>query len=187
MTNLVTLFCAILTDLRAKIGAHLGRDRTYQAILTQAWARIGRTAQRFQRLYDRWQNGTLPEPRPSRAGQPRPARPARAYFPRRRAWLATTTDHHVRGHASQLAHLLARPDFGDFLAAVPRAGRLLRPLCHMLGIDVPAPILRPAKPRNPCPRPEPPPAAPARHGKYTPAQIRRYRPGRIPKPNPNAS
>ncbi|MCC6718081.1 MAG: hypothetical protein IT555_09360 [Acetobacteraceae bacterium] len=179
MPNLVTLFCAILADLRAAIGTHLGRDRTYEAWLALAWQRIGRMSQRFQRLYHRWQAGTLPKPRPSRAGQSRPERPKPPYFPRHHAWLAAKTDHNVRSLASQLTHLLARPDLDDFLKAAPQAGRILRPLCHMLGIEPPAPAILPAKPRAPRTRPESPPSAPVHHGKYTPAQIRKYRPGRI--------
>ena len=186
MPTLATLFCAILADLRAKIGAHLGRDRTHETLLTLAWLRIGRMSQRFQRLYHRWQAGILPRPRPSRAGQTRPARAKTPYFPRRHAWLAANTDHHVRGHASQLAHLLARPDMEEFLRAAPQAGRILRPLCRMLGIAVPAPLVLPAKPRPPRHRPERPPPAPVHHGKYTPSQLRRYSPGRMPKSHPKA-
>ena len=36
--------------------------------------------------------------------------------------------------ASQLRHLLRDAEFAAFLAAAPQAGRLLRPLCRMLGI-----------------------------------------------------
>ncbi|MCC6719563.1 MAG: hypothetical protein IT555_16905 [Acetobacteraceae bacterium] len=192
MPIFITLLCAILTDLRAAIGAHLGRDRTHQALLTEAWARIGRMSRRLQTLYSRWQAGTLPRLRPSRAGQSvtgqsRTDPPARAYFPRGHAWLASHADHHVRGHASQLAHLLARPDAEAFLAAVPRAGRILRPLCRMLGIAVPAPIALPPRPRKPRPRPRPAPRQPPRHGKYTPAQLRHYRPGRIPRRSPGSA
>jgi hypothetical protein len=32
---------------------------------------------------------------------------------------------------------MATPEMQDFLRAVPQASRLLRPLCHILGIDPP--------------------------------------------------
>ncbi|MCC6716387.1 MAG: hypothetical protein IT555_00740 [Acetobacteraceae bacterium] len=191
MSSLATLFANILTGLRAAIGAHLGRDRTRADLFMLAWARIGRAAQRFQRLFDRWQAGALPRPRPSRAGRPGTKR-EKPHFPTGRAWLVAAVGYQAAGHASQLQHFLARPDLADFLAAAPQAGRILRPLCRMLGLTPPAMLALPIRPQPQAPQPQAPqphasrpppgetPTAP-RHGKYTPAQIRRYRPGRMPK------
>ena len=67
--------------------------------------------------------------------------------------------------ASQLNHLIESPDFKDFLAAAPQAARLLRPLCHILGIapHLALPI-RPRPPRIRPPHPAPqPPAPPSPH------------------------
>jgi hypothetical protein len=55
------------------------------------------------------------------------------------------------GYASQLNHLLAEPEAAALLAASPQAARILRPLCHLLGI-------RPAS-VPPLPRRERPAAA----------------------------
>ena len=156
METIATLFSAILLGMRAALAPHVDRDPARTPFLLLAWTRLGRAATRFQSLFTRWQSGTLPAPIKPRAGQPRAAR-ARPYFPAGRAWLAGSTDHHVRGRASQLEHLLAHPDMLAFLAAAPQAGRILRPLCHMLGIDPPAMLRLP--PRPVCVRPKPPRAA----------------------------
>jgi len=62
---------------------------------------------------------------------------------------------------SSLQHWMAHPEFRPFLAAAPQTGRILRPLCRLLGIeaspDVPAELNLP----NPPPfRPAPPPPPP---------------------------
>ena len=179
METLATLLTAILTGMRAALAPHVNRDRARTAILLCAWTRIGRAASRFQALFARWQSNTLPTPRPARAARPTETQ-QKPYFPAGRAWLAGTTDHHVRGHASQLQHLLDHPDMPKFLAAAPQAGRILRPLCHMLGITMPAALLprsrmKPSrrKPAN-SPRPKPAPVPP----------LRPLHPQRRPRPMP---
>ena len=79
-----------------------------------------------------------------------------------------------------LSNFLHRDDMPAFLAAVPRAGRLLRPLCHMLGVAPPEFLKlpsRPRKPRTPKPRPQY-----GHGGKYPRLNPYRYSPGRIPTP-----
>ena len=39
------------------------------------------------------------------------------------------------GYGSQLAALLAEPELQALLLAAPAAGRILRPLCRMLGVE----------------------------------------------------
>jgi len=159
MSIIPTLFASIIAGLRAAVAVYAVRDRVRQAELTLAWYRIGRAAARFAALFARWQSATLPLSRPSRAGRASTPRP-RPYFPTGRAWLAGNR-HEVCGFASQLNHFLARPDLADFLAAAPQAGRILRPLCHMLGLDPPEKLRLPQRPRRPRPRPATvPPASP---------------------------
>ncbi len=160
METLATLLTAVLKGMRLALGPYVNSAKT--PVLRLAYDRIARAAIRFQSLFARWQTNTLPTPRPSHAGQPYTPRP-KPYFPTRHAWLAGSTDHHVRGRASQLEHLLARPDMAEFLTAVPQAGRILRPLCHMLGINLPAVLLLPptlaregGQPRQPKPTREKP-------------------------------
>jgi hypothetical protein len=122
--------------------------------------RLGTAVRRFARLYALWQAGRLPPLRPARArpaAGPTPAapHPPRPRLSRARAWLVHRGGHHAAAARCQLETWLARPDLPDFLAAVPRAGRYLRPLAHMLGADLP-PLLRLA-PRPPRPRRARPP------------------------------
>ena len=171
MNILVTHLRAIMTGLRAAIAAHAARpyadaglaprpitpelraapSQPPAAIFVLIWSYIGRTAARLERLITLWQAGTLPTPQTPRPRAPNsPSQPAKPRLPRGRAWLAAAAGYQTRGHASQLNHLLARPDFENFAAAVPQAARLLRPLCHMLGI---APhFARPPRARTPRPR-----------------------------------
>ena len=144
MEHMVITLIAILSGMRAALAPHVNHHTPRTPIFLTAWTRIGRAATRLTTLFTRWKNNTLPAPRAPSAPRKTPA-PKKPYFPAGQAWLAKRTDHHVRGHASQLQHLLARPDMAEFLTAVPQAGRILRPLCHMLGIEPPAQIRPPPR------------------------------------------
>ncbi len=148
METLATLLTAVLKGMRLALGPYVNSAQT--PVLRLAYDRIARAATRFQALFTRWQTNTLPTTR-NRPAQSRQRAP-KPYFPAGRAWLAGSTDHHVRGRASQLEHLLSHPDMPKFLAAAPQAGKILRPLCHMLGITMP-PTLLPS-PRPPRQEPE---------------------------------
>lgn len=210
MPNIAASFTLILTGLRAAIGAFLSRQTSSQAVVwlgtqayvpvpprpataaiptetwTLAWTRLGRMIARFTRLYARWQSDTLPKPRPPRPGRAtRPATPRlpTPRLPTRRAWIVASVGHHAAGHASQLETLLATPEATEFLTAVPQAGRILRPLCRMLGLTPPACLRLPERPRPPHqkpraePRAAPPPHPPARPlPAYVRAAVRAWKP-----------
>jgi hypothetical protein len=55
--------------------------------------------------------------------------------PRKQGWLLALVPYEAAGFASQLTHLLQDPDMKRHLAATPRLGRALWPLCRMLGMD----------------------------------------------------
>ena len=167
MPNLATTFALILTGLQAAIAPLAARDWSRPALLVRVWSRLSHASVRFERLFTRWREGTLPAPRPSRAGQPttraqkKPGVPAGPVVPGGRAWLVVMV-RETAGFASQLQHLLlTNPDIADFLAACPQAGRILRPLCHMLGIPRP-PALPAPPPRPPRARKAKPPTRPAK-------------------------
>jgi hypothetical protein len=146
----------ILTDLRAVLAARAAKDRALSALLALVWTRLYRMATRFERLVARWRAGTLPSPRPSRAGQPRKHTP-KPNFPSAPAWLVARVGYTAAAYGSQLQHALTDPEFADFLATVPQAGRILRPLCRMLGVELPAPLRREPRPRPARPKPPPKP------------------------------
>ena len=80
--------------------------------------------------------------------------PQKLFRARSRAWAGARV-FELRGYASPLSHLLANPGMAPFLAACPQAGRLLRPLCHAIGADLPPCLMPVARPRLQRP-PRPP-------------------------------
>jgi hypothetical protein len=69
-------------------------------------------------------------------------------LPRRFGWLVQQVPQ-AAPFGSQLQHLLTDPEMAAVLANTPRLGRVLRPLCHMLGV-LPAPgQIPPPSPRTP--------------------------------------
>ncbi len=83
--------------------------------------------------------------------------------------------------ASQLQHLLAEPEMAALIAAAPQMGRILRPLCRMLGVRPPPGLRAPPPARAPAPAS---PAAAAVRALDTapraPPAMRRARPAKIP-------
>ncbi len=195
MPSLPQHLAGIVASLCAAMFWRRGHAR-HGSLLFHLEAYLARLAARFERLYLRWQAGTLPRPRapkahpplagasdaepPTRAARPRTP-PIRPPVPRAHAFISRIVPDGW-AIACQLEAMLARPDCAEFLAAVPRAGRLLRPLCRLIGTPLPPALALPPRRRKPRPRPEPAPRPPERHGKYSPRQILRYRPGRIPRP-----
>ncbi len=167
MKSFITLFNALIDSLKATVGPIRPRDAAHAMLLRGAWGYFGRLARRIDRLFARWQAGTLPKPR---APRPRAARiapaapPTYPRMPNRNAWYARDSrEGRIRG--TQLHHLLLTPpEFPAFLAAAPQLGRLLRPLCRMLdapllpALALPSrpPKPRPVKPRLTKPRPAKP-------------------------------
>ncbi len=151
MTTLATIFRAILTDLQKVIAPFANNDPTL--FLLRIYHHISRTMVRFEKLVAHWRAGTLPKqckPRPGRPSHPR----ATPRFPTGYAWLIRSVDHYnARCHASQLQHFLATTEFIQFLAEVPRANRILRPLAKSLGIQMPGDPPRPYP--KPAPKPKP--------------------------------
>ena len=176
METLAAHFTYVITSLRAVIAAVASKNHARIPLLMALWSRVGRMSQRFERLYLRWQTGTLPKPRASRAGRPRSEKPReKSPFPSRRAWLLTSTRETAAAHG-QLEYFLTQPGLADFLAAVPQAARILRPLCQMLG--------------NACPmlgtldanEPRPPRVRPIRARSIRAARPKSPKPPRPPKP-----
>jgi hypothetical protein len=123
------------------------------------WNRTGRAVRRVAALFQAWQAGTLkpqaaPRPKsPTTPEAPPEPRPAPLRLPRAFAWLNLRVPEVVPA-AGMLDLLLQEPELRRFATEVPRAGRLLRPLCHALGIRPPAELQLPPRPRHPRkPRP----------------------------------
>jgi hypothetical protein len=126
-------------------------------LLILIWTRLRRLAARFNTL-------ARPAcPAPSRNPTPRPARTrpnAPCPLPRGFAWLLRLVPESACGGAG-LRSFLAEPETLALLETRPELGRVLRPLCRMLGLRLPAilrlPARRPSRAATPDPIHNPPP------------------------------
>ena len=161
MLSIAARFTSFLADLRVAVAAHAPRDPQRAVLFGLLWGRLGRMASRFETLFAKWQAGALPKPRKPRANPQRTRRPT-PRLPQRRAWLLAEPEIFRLAAAacrSRLEHLFTDPAMAAFLQAAPQAGRILRPLCHMLGAESPLPL--PPRPRPAAKPRQPPPARPA--------------------------
>ncbi len=165
-------FARVIDLLCRAIAAHSAGAPRVRPLLLLVWSRLRRMAVRFARLAARVQAGAPPatRPRPARSGPP--PKP----LPRGFAWLVRLVPA-TAASAAQLQHLLADPEMAALIAAAPQAGRILRPLCRMLGIRPPPGLSRPP-PAAPAA-----PSRPAATGRAPPPASPRDRPPR-PPPDP---
>ncbi|MCU4160256.1 hypothetical protein AiwAL_09050 [Acidiphilium sp. AL] len=143
------------------------------------WNRLRFIAARFKAIASAPRYATPPRrrartrpPAPPREPEPAPApsepaspEPEALRLPRRFAWLLAPLPE-SRTAASQLRFFLGDPRVAAMIEADPRFGRLLRPLCHSLGIR-PPPCLciarspNPSEPAAPEPRTNTAPETPS--------------------------
>ena len=132
-------FTTVLTGLQAAIAVVAARERVLTVLLVAVWGRIGRISARLERLIAQWRAGTLPAPRAQRGRVPGASgSKPRSSLPTTPAWLLVAV-REAAPFGTRLEELLSEAECEAFLAAAPQARRLLRPLCRMLGIGVPAP------------------------------------------------
>ena len=151
--TLVSRFAWMMEWLSKMMAAEAHARRVDGPVTVAAWARFQRLGQRFAALAAQWQAGTLPEAKPMRvrAAVVRVAKPRvpgliswgvnwfRKLFPDTATPLAGGLNQLVEGDA----------DVKALAAATPEAGRILRPMCHMVGLKVPAYLRLPKRPRGP--------------------------------------
>ena len=125
--------------------------------------RLGRLARRFSRLATLVATGQCRNATPRKARRsatdPDPDPPAApplstpVRLPQRFGWLGLHLPE-ARGHGAQLAHMLSDPEMVALIAAAPaQAGRILRPLCRILGVPLPPTLKCPRSPRATGARP----------------------------------
>jgi hypothetical protein len=152
LTHIVAVIRAAIGLLNPPVTARESHARMLQML----YNRVGRAARLLARLYDLWRQNRLPVPRPSRARTPKaaptgetaPALPHIPPIPRAKGWFVNAGRHHAGLAHFQLNAFLAREDVAEFLAAVPQAGRYLRPLCRLLAVPQPAFLALPPRPRR---------------------------------------
>ena len=137
-------------------------------VIVLIWGRLRRMAARFAAA------AIIPaaprrasSPARSRPAPSRPGAEARPRLPGGFGWLIRLSPA-AACHGGQLQRLLADPEMAALLAATPRMGRLLRPLCRMLAVKPPPGLLAPTnRARRPATR-----AAPGEAATPAPSPIR---------------
>ena len=157
-------FAAIIRALCGGLAGRYARPNNFpQPLFVALHTFLSSRIRRFASLVARVRAGTIrirpPRPRLLRSGSARPPRPPAYYLSHRRGWLLPVIPGAI-AYASQLNHLLAQPDMAELIARAPTLGRLLRPLAHMLAMDLPAALQRPAPVRAARPKPEKPKPTP---------------------------
>src|SRR6185312_16220101 len=164
-TGLMAAFAGLIAAITWGLGDSLERQRRFG--WGEAWlvpladvlrGYLATTLARFTALHASFLAGTLPAPRPASA-RPTSDRPHRERRPPAIPPGPVLIEYGMRAYDLDLGRLLNDPEMRDFLAAVPQAGRLLRPLWRRLTTEELPEILRlPPRPRKPRP---PRPAQPA--------------------------
>jgi len=145
--------------------AALGMWRVEPKPAMVLYNRISGIFGRIERMLVRFRAGRLWRVTQKGAAQRRSAlRTPAIALPRRFGWLVQAGGHQAAGFGLQLQTVLNTPEMTALLAASPQAGRILRPLCRALAMEVPgvseaprqrANAGRPKRPRKPRPKPEP--------------------------------
>ncbi len=154
-TNLSERLATVLGGLRDIAALHAGRNWALIPVTLLFSAYLGSVIRRFTALAARLADGPL-RTRPPRPAHSRPAGqqgPRKSRLPGRFAWVVDWLGYHAAGRGSQLRYLLTEDaEMAALLAASPQGGRILRPLCRMMGI-APTPDLPPSlfPPRDPKP------------------------------------
>jgi hypothetical protein len=144
-------FARIMEGLCRAVAAGGGNGGLTGVLVILLWGRLRRMAARFASVAARLRAGTLcaaaPRPRAA-APRARPRRPGTLRLSRGFASLLRQVPQ-ASFAGSQLQHLLADPEMAVLLNAAPQLGRILRPLCRMLGVR-PAPGAIPPPPPRPA-------------------------------------
>jgi hypothetical protein len=156
-SSLANRLSPAIDALCATIAHHAARHRALASLMLLVWSRLRRLLTRLDRLATRWQTGAL---RPTRPGG-KPGTTPHSRIPTGHAWLVRLVPPAAQ-FAPQVEALLHDPELASLLQAAPQAGRLLRPLCRMLGIDPPSSLRLPPRPPRAKPAAEPPGEPPPR-------------------------
>ena len=125
----------ILRGLLAAIGG-FGLDAVRALVL---YRRIGGLAGRIERMLMRFRAGRLWR-MPARAVRIGAIRKSNCTLPRRFGWLVQAGGHRAAVFGTQLQAVLLTPEMAALLAESAQAGRLLRPLCRALAVEMPGPV-----------------------------------------------
>jgi hypothetical protein len=167
-------FTTLIEELCRVLNKHASARFVYAPILLLIWNRLTRLAKRFASLVERVQAGTLDDPAPARSQAAlappavtpdRPSAAPQEVLPHHFRWLVNMVPE-AEAIGADLCWLLQKLEVEELVFAAPRqAGRILRPLCKMLGVEPPSALQLPRAVRvrtpqetsAPVPEPEPEP------------------------------
>ncbi len=175
--TLASRFGWLFEGLCKVIGVEAHKRGMEAALAWAVWNRVRLLGERFMALAARAQAGRLrgsaarrevhppPRPSPSRgegegpadavAEKPQAVKPLPAEF----GWVTTVLPRTAQ-FAGMLAWLLRDPETAALVEVAPEAGRILRPLCHLLGVEAPEFLRRGYVAMDPPPHlASPPPSA----------------------------
>ena len=109
----------IVAGMIAVVARRFLRDPQFSAVIVPLCGWLGRAVRRFGRVVAR----------PARA-----VARVRVRLPGGKGWLVRALGWEMAGYGSQFEAWLAEPEVQALLARLPAAGRVLRPLCRMLGV-----------------------------------------------------
>ena len=123
----------ILLGLAGLVAARFLRRPRLVGLIGPLWRRLTRVAGRVERA--------MLQPDRVRAARVPGARGVRAVgvqLPAGKAWLVRELGWEAAGYGCQLEALLAEPQMAAVVAGMPAIGRVLAPVCRMLGVAAPA-------------------------------------------------
>jgi hypothetical protein len=143
--ELFELLIAVLCDVVELVGARHGLS---DAVMGRIWRRVRRLGDRFARLVEQVRAGGFCDAMPARGRAASVRAEAEIRWKRlpgaiRRyvGWLVHLL-HETDDSKSRMYWILGRPEVKELLAEAPlHFGQILRPLCRMLGVEVPIPLL----------------------------------------------
>lgn len=131
--DLAQRLAAILLGLAGLVAWRFLKNPRLVGIIVPLWRRLTRIAGRFERVVVR-----PAKVRTARTGRGPGGKAVAVSLPSGRGWLVRELGWEAAGFGSQLAHLLAEPEMQALIATVPGVGRILRPVCRILGYELAA-------------------------------------------------
>ena len=124
--------------------AALGAWRVETVIALMLFRRISASLGRVERMLVRFRAGRLwrmahRNAAPRQSARRKPC----ARLPRRFGWLVQAGGHQAACFGVQLQAVLRTPEMVELLAASAQAGRILRPLCRALAVELPGMVAGP--------------------------------------------
>ena len=131
--ELARRFAVIMAGLGALIARRFLKMPHLSGFTVQLWGYLNRAVRRFHRALTRPGKIRAPRVRADRADSAR-VRPLA--LPRGRGWIVRELGWEAAAYMAQLEALLAEVATRKALARTPSAGRVLRPICRILGVAV---------------------------------------------------